>query len=159
MTSRKSCVKKKNVHFCITRSRSLLKTIDRFLKATYRARVILDISKRFSYVLGMCYILCTSRKIEKKLCLEKRVTYLGGFSAHGFFADGFLFPIKELGLLTNPGHWVRFWMALAPICIFHCKQCITMNEYKICRFYRFGFPQEKTLCNVCIFHCIFSVLY
>jgi hypothetical protein len=35
------------------------------------------------------------------------VTYLGGFSAHGFFADGFLFSVKELGLLTNPGHWVR----------------------------------------------------
>jgi hypothetical protein len=31
---------------------------------------------------------------------------LGGFLAHGFF-DGFLFPVKELGLLTNPGHWVR----------------------------------------------------
>jgi hypothetical protein len=40
-------------------------------------------------------------------CLGKRVTFLGGFSAHGFFADGFLFPVKELGLLTNPGHWVR----------------------------------------------------
>jgi hypothetical protein len=24
-----------------------------------------------------------------------------------FFADGFLFLVKELGLLTNPGHWVR----------------------------------------------------
>jgi hypothetical protein len=24
-----------------------------------------------------------------------------------FFSDGFLFPVKELGLLTNPGHWVR----------------------------------------------------
>jgi hypothetical protein len=24
-----------------------------------------------------------------------------------FFVDGFLFPVKELGLLTNPGHWVR----------------------------------------------------
>jgi hypothetical protein len=23
------------------------------------------------------------------------------------FVDGFLFPVKELGLLTNPGHWVR----------------------------------------------------
>jgi hypothetical protein len=37
------------------------------------------------------------------------------FSAHGFFliADGFLFPVKELGrrarkgIWTNPGHWVR----------------------------------------------------
>jgi hypothetical protein len=33
--------------------------------------------------------------------------YLGGFSTHGFFADGFLFPVKELGFWTNPGHWVR----------------------------------------------------
>jgi hypothetical protein len=50
--------------------------------------------------------------------LGKRVTYLpqrtchiylGGFSAHGFFADGFLFPVKELGFWTNPGHWVRFF--------------------------------------------------
>jgi hypothetical protein len=23
------------------------------------------------------------------------------------FFDGFLFPVKELGLLTNPGHLVR----------------------------------------------------
>jgi hypothetical protein len=26
---------------------------------------------------------------------------------HMFFVDGFLFLVKELGLLTNPGHWVR----------------------------------------------------
>jgi hypothetical protein len=26
---------------------------------------------------------------------------------HMVFVDGFLFPVKELGLLTNPGHWVR----------------------------------------------------
>jgi hypothetical protein len=26
---------------------------------------------------------------------------------HMVFSDGFLFPVKELGLLTNPGHWVR----------------------------------------------------
>jgi hypothetical protein len=24
-----------------------------------------------------------------------------------FFFDGFLFIVKELGLLTNPGHWIR----------------------------------------------------
>jgi hypothetical protein len=24
-----------------------------------------------------------------------------------FFADGFLFLVKELGFWTNPGHWVR----------------------------------------------------
>ena len=33
--------------------------------------------------------------------------YLGGFLAHGFFCDGFLFLVKELGFWTNPGHWVR----------------------------------------------------
>jgi hypothetical protein len=32
---------------------------------------------------------------------------LNSFS-HMVFADGFLFSVKELGLLTNPGHWVRF---------------------------------------------------
>jgi hypothetical protein len=32
---------------------------------------------------------------------------LGGFPAHGFFVDGFLFLVKELGLVTNLGHWVR----------------------------------------------------
>jgi hypothetical protein len=50
-------------------------------------------------------------------------------------------------------------MPLAPICILYCKQCITMNEYRICWFSRFGFPGEKSQCNVCIFHCIFSVLF
>jgi hypothetical protein len=32
---------------------------------------------------------------------------VGRFFGTWFFADGFLFPVKELGLLTNPGHWVR----------------------------------------------------
>jgi hypothetical protein len=31
---------------------------------------------------------------------------LGGFR-HMVLADGFLFPVKELGFWTNPGHWVR----------------------------------------------------
>jgi hypothetical protein len=75
-----------------------------------------------------------------------------------FFVDGFLFMVKELGLLTNPGHWVRVWMLLAPICILYCKQCINMNEYRICWFSRFGFSGDKSLCNFCIFHCIFYVL-
>jgi hypothetical protein len=50
-------------------------------------------------------------------------------------------------------------MPLAPICILYCKQCNTMYEYNICWFSQFGFPGEKSLCNVCIFHCIFSVLF
>jgi hypothetical protein len=52
--------------------------------------------------------------LKKKLCLgkhvtylEKRVTYLSGFSTHGFLPMFFLFSVKELGLWTNPGHWVR----------------------------------------------------
>jgi hypothetical protein len=53
--------------------------------------------------------------------LEKRVTFFPRFSCrlnfhvhcwevfrHMVFVDGFLFPAKELGLLTNPCHWVRF---------------------------------------------------
>ena len=32
---------------------------------------------------------------------------LGGFFGTWFFADGFLFLVKELGFWTNPGHWVR----------------------------------------------------
>jgi hypothetical protein len=29
----------------------------------------------------------------------------GRFFSTWFFADGFLFTVKELGLLTNRGHW------------------------------------------------------
>jgi hypothetical protein len=29
------------------------------------------------------------------------------FFSTWFFADGFLFPVKELGFWNNPGHWVR----------------------------------------------------
>jgi hypothetical protein len=36
------------------------------------------------------------------------VSIVGRFFGTWFFAGGFLFSVKELGLLTNPGHWVRF---------------------------------------------------
>jgi hypothetical protein len=49
-------------------------------------------------------------------------------------------------------------MSLAPICILYCKQCIAMNEYRICWFSQLGFRGEKSLCNVCIFDCLFSVV-
>jgi hypothetical protein len=48
LASRESSGNKKVVHFGIPSSRSLLKTIKRFLKATNKARVILDIARRFS---------------------------------------------------------------------------------------------------------------
>jgi hypothetical protein len=35
------------------------------------------------------------------------MSIVGRFFGTWFFVDGFLFPVKELGLLTNPGHWVR----------------------------------------------------
>jgi hypothetical protein len=35
------------------------------------------------------------------------VSIVGRFFDTWFLSDGFLFPVKELGLLTNPGHWVR----------------------------------------------------
>jgi hypothetical protein len=58
--------------------------------------------------------------LDNFFCLRKHVTFLSCFSCrldfhvHGWaifrhmvFVDGFLFSVKELGLLTNPGHWVR----------------------------------------------------
>jgi hypothetical protein len=50
MTSRKYGIKKKALHFGIPRSRSLLKTIKRFLNASNKARVILDIVRRLFHV-------------------------------------------------------------------------------------------------------------
>ena len=35
------------------------------------------------------------------------VSIVRQFFGTWFFVDGFLFQVKELGLLTNPGHWVR----------------------------------------------------
>jgi hypothetical protein len=35
------------------------------------------------------------------------MSIVGWFFGTWFFVDGFLFLVKELGLLTNPGHWVR----------------------------------------------------
>jgi hypothetical protein len=35
------------------------------------------------------------------------VSHFKSFFITWFFADGFLFPVKELRMLTNPGHWVR----------------------------------------------------
>jgi hypothetical protein len=50
MTSRKANLKKKVVHFGMPRSRSLLKTIKRFLKVKKKVGVILDIFKRLFHV-------------------------------------------------------------------------------------------------------------
>ena len=50
MTSRKTGVKEKAIHFGISGSRSLLKAMQGFLKATDRAGVILNIAKRLFLV-------------------------------------------------------------------------------------------------------------
>jgi hypothetical protein len=74
----------------------------------------------------MCYILCTTRHSVyyvasdawgglRNFLPRKCVTFfasffvsiVGWFFGTWFFVDGFLFLVKELGLLTNPGHWVR----------------------------------------------------
>jgi hypothetical protein len=44
-------------------------------------------------------------------------------------------------------------MLLAPICILYCKQCITMNEYRICWFSGLGF-QGKNICVMCVFSIV-----
>jgi hypothetical protein len=52
----------------------------------------------------------------KKICLvfvfifgrsSVFVSIYGWFFGTWFFIDGFLFLVKELGLLTNPSHWIR----------------------------------------------------
>jgi hypothetical protein len=50
ITSRKTNVKKKVVHFGIPNSRRLLRTINRFIKVKNKARVIQDISRRLFHV-------------------------------------------------------------------------------------------------------------
>ena len=50
MTSRKVGVKSKFVHFFIPSSRSLLKTVERCFKETYKDGVILNISTRLFHV-------------------------------------------------------------------------------------------------------------
>jgi hypothetical protein len=58
----------------------------------------------------MCYIIF----LRKHVAFLPRFLGLLDFHVHCWvvfrhmvFDDGFLFPVKELGLLTNPGHWVR----------------------------------------------------
>jgi hypothetical protein len=60
-----------------------------------------------SKVLGMCYILCTTSSVVKKILPRETCHIFRWFFGTWFFVDGFLFSVKELGLLTNPGHWVR----------------------------------------------------
>jgi hypothetical protein len=58
----------------------------------------------------MCYILCTSRISVFVSIFGKSsifVSIYGQFFNTWFFVDGFLFPVKELGLLNNLGHWIR----------------------------------------------------
>ena len=50
MASRESSGNKKAIHFGIPSSGSLLKTINRFLEETNKARVILDIAMRLFHV-------------------------------------------------------------------------------------------------------------
>jgi hypothetical protein len=41
------------------------------------------------------------------LCCLNFCVHCWAFFRHMGFADGFLFLVKKIGLLTNPGHWVR----------------------------------------------------
>jgi hypothetical protein len=65
-------------------------------------------------MLGMSYILFKSSSVEKHVAFFPRFSCCLNFRVHCwvvfqhiFFYDGFLYSVKELGLLTNPGHWVR----------------------------------------------------
>jgi hypothetical protein len=56
------------------------------------------------HVLGMSYILCMSSSV---VLPWETCHIFEQFFGTWFFPDGFLFLVKELGLLTNPSHWVR----------------------------------------------------
>jgi hypothetical protein len=45
--------------------------------------------------------------LEKKFLPRETCHVFRWFFWHMVFANGFLFPVKELGFWTNPGHWVR----------------------------------------------------
>jgi hypothetical protein len=45
----------------------------------------------------MCYIICMA-----VFCVHFWVVF-----QHMDFSNGFLFTVKELGLLTNAGYWIR----------------------------------------------------
>jgi hypothetical protein len=44
---------------------------------------------------------------RKKIMPQETCHIFRCFFGTCFFVDGFLFLVKELGFLTNPGHWVR----------------------------------------------------
>jgi hypothetical protein len=81
------------------------------------------------------------------------VSIFGWFFGTWFFADGFLFPVKELGLLTNPGHWIRVLDAIWLLYVYCIVNNVCVNEYRICWFSRFGFPGK----NICVM-CVFSIV-
>jgi len=69
---------------------------------------------------GVISPLCGCSSPENFFCIGKHVAFLPHFSCridfydhcwavfwHMVLSDGFLFLMKELGLLTNLGHWVR----------------------------------------------------
>jgi hypothetical protein len=68
------------------------------------------------------------------------VSSYGRFFGTWFFADGFLFSVKELGLLTNPVHWIRVLDVIGSYMYIVLYTMYGVNEYRICRFSRFGFP-------------------
>jgi hypothetical protein len=56
-------------------------------------------------VAGICYILYTTNYSIRYIASGTQ----GGLKGfwHMVFADGFLFSVNELRLLTNPSHWVK----------------------------------------------------
>jgi hypothetical protein len=74
------------------------------------------------------------------------------------FADGFLFPVKELGFWTNPGHWVRVLDAAGS----YMSYCIVNNVTQCMNIIYAGFPglgfQVKNLCVMFVF-AIVSFLF
>jgi hypothetical protein len=128
----------------------------------------------------MCYILCMTRCSVcyvvssaggfeggprlRFFCLEKRVTFFPHFLCRLDFCVHCWAVFRHMVFhrcFSISGQGIRVvdksnsldWG-------FGCRWLLLhdVNEYRICWFSRFGFPWEKSLCNVCIFHCIFSII-
>jgi hypothetical protein len=70
--------------------------------------VFVEMSSANVGLLGMCF---SGRHISRTTYYRDDIFPgphdIRWFFGTWFFADGFLFPVKELGFWTNPGHWVR----------------------------------------------------
>ena len=58
-------------------------------------------------ILFSLVVVSTLHRAHRGFFSSRNVSHFWAVFWHMFFSDGFLLSVKELGLLTNTGHWVR----------------------------------------------------